>query len=156
MIAAGVSALLIALTAVPIQQDDGVPQYVEEAAEKYGEEYNIAPEFLEAIAYTESRYQADAENGSCKGLMQISVKWHADRMEELGVTDIYDPDGNMHVAADYLSELFHKYEDPGLVLMHYNGASREAVTEYIETGNMSEYTEKTLALSEDLERRHGK
>lgn len=156
MLTAGVATVLAAMIAAAPVQSDGVPQEVAQAAERYGTEYRIAPELLEAVAYTESRYQPDAENGSCKGLMQISVRWHGDRIERLGVTDIYDADQNMHLAADYLSELFETYEDVGLVLMKYNGASDTAVTWYEETGEMSDYAAGILEKSEELERLHGK
>lgn len=158
MITAGVSTVIAAIFAAATLQakPDGIPQYVSAAAETYGAEYNIAPELLEAIAYTESRYQPDAENGSCKGLMQISVRWHEDRMERLRTTDIYDADQNMHIAADYLGELFRKYEDTGLVLLKYNGADKSKIAHYEETGELTEYAQSILDKSEELERVHGK
>lgn len=157
MVTAGITTwLCVMLAAAAPQVPDGIPEYVSAPAEAYGEEYNIAPELLEAIAYTESRYQPDAENSSCKGLMQISVRWHEERMEKLGTTDIYDSGQNMHLAADYLSELFEEYEDPGLVLMKYNGSGKEQISHYMETGEMSEYARGVLDKSEELERIHGK
>jgi hypothetical protein len=42
-------------------------------------------------------------------------------MARLGVTDLYDPEQSMRVAADYLVELFERHCDVGLVLMIYNG-----------------------------------
>ena len=41
-------------------------------------------------------------------------------MERLGVSDLYDPYGNILVATDYLVELFEKHGDIGLSLMIYN------------------------------------
>ena len=38
------------------------------------------------------------------GLMQIQPKWHEDRMRRLGVTDLLDPEQNVRVGADLLSE----------------------------------------------------
>lgn len=128
---------------------------VEALAEQIGGEYNICPEVLQAIAWKESRYQENAEAGGCSGLMQISEQWHRDRMAELGVTDLHDPDGNMRVAADYIAELVEKYEDIGMVLMVYNGDSQ--AKNYQETGiGLSDYANSVLELSEQLEREHGK
>lgn len=105
--------------------DPDIPDEVEEAARIWGEHYNISPEFLEAVAWTESRFDPEAENSGCIGLMQISPKWHRDRMERLGITeeDLWTVNGSMAVAADYLRELFEIHDDPYWVLMTYNGDS---------------------------------
>ena len=88
--------------------------------------------------------------------MQVSEKWHRDRMKELGVTDLYDPRQNMTVAADYLAELFEEYGEPGMVLMKYNGDST-SVARYGKLGDgMSEYAEGVLQMSAQMEREHGK
>lgn len=101
--------------------DPDIPDEVEEAARKWGEVYEFSPEYLEAIAWTESRYDPEAVNGGCYGLMQVSTYWHTDRMERLGATDIWDIDDNMMTAADYLRELWGQHQDPYWVLMTYNG-----------------------------------
>ena len=105
--------------------DPDIPDEVEEAARKYGEAYGLAPEFLEAVAYAESRYDPEAINGGCVGLMQVAPVWHWDRMERLGVDDdeLMTVEGSMAVAAGYLRELFDTYDDPYWVLMTYNGDS---------------------------------
>ena len=122
--------------------------------EEIGMQYGICPELLEAIMEAESSGNAHAQNGSCKGLMQIYEKYHTDRMERLGVTDIFDARGNILVAADYLAELFCRYGDIGTVLMVYNGSS-----DALERGERADYTEyaaKIMKRSEQLERIHGK
>ena len=125
-------------------------------AEEIGGAYGICPELLQAIAWHESRYEENASNGGCEGLMQVSEKWHRDRMKELGVTDLYDPRQNMTVAADYLAELFEEYGEPGMVLMKYNGDST-SVARYGKLGyGMSEYAEGVLQMSAQMEREHGK
>lgn len=128
---------------------------VMEIAEEVGDEYNICPELLASIAYTESRYEPDVERDGCIGLMQVSAKWHKDRMKELGVSDLRSPYENMLVAADYLAELFKEYEDPGLVLMIYNG---DASAKKYQTGKseLSKYASDILEMSEKLERKHKK
>lgn len=126
-----------------------------EACEKYGEEYGICPELLMAIAEAESSGNPNAENGSCKGLMQVSEKWHKDRMHRLGVEDLFDESGNILVATDYLYELFKKYEDVGMVLMVYNGDSN--AKDYMQgTADLSKYATKILERSTRLEELHGK
>lgn len=133
--------------------DDGIPNEVKEAAEKWGEVYNICPEFIEALAYQESRYHADvvSADGKYIGLCQISPACHKKRMEKLGVDDLTDVDGNIAVACDYLAELFEQYEgDVDVVVMCYNG-------DYSwKRGNVSNYAKEIVERSAELERLHGK
>lgn len=128
-----------------------IPAEAQEACVKYGDEYGICPELLMAIIERESSGRPDVENGGCKGLMQISDRWHKDRMERLDVMDIYDVDGNIHVGADYLAELFGKYEDVGIVLMVYHGEKDAANKE-----KLSSYADWILTRSAELERMNGK
>lgn len=118
------------------------------------EDKHICPELVEAIIEAESSWNPKAQNGDCIGLMQVSESWHKDRMARLGVADLTDPYDNILVGVDYLAELFEQYEDVGAVLMKWNGDSR--LSEYLETGELSEYAEKVLKRSAELERLHGK
>lgn len=125
-----------------------VPQDIELYCEKAGAEFNVCPELLEAIAWRESRFCEDAENQGCSGLMQISVKWHKNRMVDLGVKDIYDAEGNIRVGANYLQELLSKYDgDVDLALKEYNGDTSKGVSNYVV---------EILEVSAALERVHGK
>lgn len=57
--------------------------------------------------------------------MQVMQKWHEERMEKLGVTDLSIPEENITVGIDFLVELFEKYGEVEMVLMAYNmGESR--------------------------------
>lgn len=115
---------------------------------------DICPEFVEALIERESRWNPEAVNGDCVGLMQISEQWHKERMRALGAKDLKDPFDNIDVGVDYLRELFERYEDPGMVLMIFNGDSR--AKDLQSTGNLSEYAEWILKRSAELEREHGK
>ena len=128
-------------------------EQVLQIAEEIGGKYNICPEFLTAIAFRESRYNPNAEYDGCSGLMQVSPKWHVDRMERLDVSDLRDPYGNMLVASDYLLELFEQYGDPGMVLQVYNGDSN-ADEYWIGDSGMSEYATNIIKMSEELERKY--
>lgn len=123
---------------------------------QYGEEYGICPELLMAIIERESSGQADAENDGCMGLMQVNVAFHAERMKRLGCTDIFDEAQNIHVAADYLSELIGKYEDIYIVLMSYNMGESKA-DKLIDKGIYdSGYAIEVCERAQELERLHGK
>lgn len=143
---------LFLLPGISVQAEEcTVPLEIKQLSEKIGQEYNICPELLQSMAWQESRFQPDAENAGCKGLMQINDKWHKERIARLGVTDIYNLEANMRVAADYLSELFKEYEDVGTVLMVYHGES--GAVDKIE---LSYYADAVLTRSAELERIHGK
>lgn len=102
----------------------------------------------------ESRFDPEAENDGCTGIMQVSGKWHKDRMERLGVEDLKDTEGCMRVAVDYLAELVEDGEDMEAALMRYHGESR--IRERLSEGELSEYVDKVLAVSAMLEQRNGK
>lgn len=140
-------------------EDPDIPNGVEMLAVTYGAEFNICPEFLEAIAFYESTYGTNIENGSCIGLMQVnlSCKEQQERMALYGYTDadMWNDAPSMHVAADYLADLFEEYKDPAEVLMRYNG-DRTGLKKFKKSGKISEYAQKILTLSEELEVKHGK
>ena len=78
-------------------------------------------------------------------------------MERLGVTDIYEPYGNILVAADYLRELFDEREDDDVyyVLMRYNMAIDTANSLYA-AGEITDYARSIVRRAAELERLHGK
>ena len=81
------AALLISLLGAGVRaqaEECVVPDHILEISNEIGKEYNICPELLQSIAFQESRFQADAQNGGCTGLMQVNPAWHEDRMRELG------------------------------------------------------------------------
>lgn len=120
--------------------DTRIPDDIEAAAIYWGEVYELEPEFLEAVAWAESRFDPEAVNGGCVGLMQVSPIWHTERAEKLGFTaeDLMTVEGSMAVAADYLAELKAKHDDYYWVLMTYNGDSRASSYLELEAGP-SEY-----------------
>lgn len=131
-----------------------VPEEVALISEELGAEYNLCPETLQAVAWVESRFDPEAENDGCIGIMQVSEKWHQERMESLGVSDLTDIRGNMTVAADYLAELAADEEDLEEALMRYHGESR--ILQRLDAGEMSDYVDKVLEISAMLEHRNGK
>ncbi len=136
-------------TVPPCYEETYLSAEIVEICEEVGEEYAICPELLMALIERESSGHADAQNGSCKGLCQISERWHSDRMERLGVTDIYDPESNIRLCADYLCELGAEYQDIAIVLGRFHGESNAEI-------KISNYTTGILERSEELEKAHGK
>lgn len=145
-----VTAEIVAAEVVQSAPESGIviPEYIVEITEEVGQAYHISPELLQAIAWRESRFDPDAvsSNGACFGVMQVSEKWHSDRL--LPGEKLTDPQANIRVAAEYLSELFERYRELDIVLMKYNGDSRA-----LEPGYISGYARDVMELAEELENR---
>ncbi len=125
--------------------------YCEEA----GRDYGICPELLEAIMEEESGGDPGAVGGAGEiGLMQIYPKYHRERAERLGADRLEDPEWNVLVAADYLSELFQRYGDVGTVLMAYNGV--KDAKERGARGDYTDYAKRVMERAAQLERENGK
>lgn len=96
--------------------------------------YGIDPAIIFAMCYRESTYNPSSigDNGAAFGLMQIQPKWHSDRMERLGCTDLLDPYQNVIVGTDYLAEQLIRYGgDMGKALVAYNaGHYKGTITRY--------------------------
>lgn len=126
--------------------------------EEYGSRSSICPELLESIAFYESRFEKDVTNKNCVGIMQIDVEIHADRIRSFGyqIEDMYDPEKNIEIACDILSDFYEIYGDNNyLVILSYGGRQKE-ILNYKKNGNLSEYATKILWLSEKYERFHDK
>lgn len=131
-----------------------VPPEIEALCIEIGKVNGICPELLTAICWKESRFQADVVNasGTCHGIAQIHRGSHRQRMERLGVTNLYDPKENLQVCADYLKELFDQYEDVATVLEIYNGDGSAAS----DPERTSGYAQKVINIAQALERAHWK
>lgn len=106
-----------------------------------------------AVVYQESRFQSDAENGSCVGLMQIN-QVNGDRLfSKIGVTDLRDPEQNLQAGIWMLGELFEKYGEWNMVLTAYNNGESCAKKEFFDKGMIScPYSESVLRKSEEWKR----
>ena len=98
------------------------------------EAQHIDPAIVMAMAYRESGYNAAAigDGGDSYGLLQIQPRWHYERMQALGCTDLLDPFQNVTVAVDYLAEQLARYDgDMAKALVAYNqGHFYETITDY--------------------------
>lgn len=154
------SSLSVSAKAEPstIQYDDGIPEEIRLYCEEVGEQFNICPELLEAMAYNESRFYPTVTNGNCYGIMQVNVKIHAFRLEKYGYTeeDMFDPYCNLMVAADYLADLYEMYGDENPIVLSVYQGNWKAVSRYKEYGFLSNYVQTILEHSAEYERLHKK
>ena len=138
--------------------EDGIPDEIRILCEKIGNEFEICPELLEAMAYRESRFIPSVKNGNCVGMMQVNVKVHKERIEKYGWTadDMLDPEKNLTVAADLLKELYDTYGDDNPIVLSLYSGNWKAVQKYKEYGFLSDYVDDVLTRSAEYERMHGK
>ena len=68
--------------------------------------------------------------------------------------NLFDPEGNVFVGADYLAELAGECGDVGAALMAYNGTAD--AEERGKRGEYTEYAEKIMKRAAELERLHKK
>ena len=89
------------LESVDLTED--LQKYIFEIAE----DYRISPYIIIAMVEKESTNNPNSigDNGKSFGLMQVMKKYHLERMERLGVTDLLDPYQNILVGIDYLRRI---------------------------------------------------
>lgn len=124
---------------IPLTNEEQV--FLQSACEEFEVPYALALGLIEQE--TDFR-NIICDNGASTGYMQVQKKWHWDRMERLGVTDLSEPNGNFRVGLDYLSELYGKYEDWSLALTVYNmGHNPGYITDYAKNvmGNYERWQE---------------
>lgn len=123
-------------------------EYIKEA----GTKYNIAPELIEALIYSESNCNVEynGENDSI-GLMAISSDLRNSYIDY--DVNYYDPYKNIMTGSEILYNLFKKYEDVTLVVMCYTEGETE---ETIERYNNLEDSDATsiVNLSDKLQIKH--
>ena len=117
-------------------------------------EEGMDPTVIIAMIEVESNYDSDAlgDGGNSFGLMQIQPRWHSERMQALGVTDLLDPKQNVTVGIDILAELVAKYEgNIEMALVAYNAGPTGAYRHWFSRGvYSSDYSKKVLAISAEL------
>lgn len=120
-----------------------IPLTTEEQASLWGacEEFGVPYELALAVIWTETRYQnITGDGGDSLGYMQIQPRWHKERMDRLGVSDLMEPEGNFRVGCLILSELL------------AGGETEDALTRYnTGHGGPSEYAARVMGYMEVLE-----
>lgn len=113
--------------------------------------YGIEDEYPTAIAMYEQEtgYQPKktGKHGD-KGGFQVVEEYHKDRMERLGVTDLYDIYQNSTVAMDYYAELWRYYDGNRVkALTAYNGGHGAVIS-----GKDTGYAKKVIARAERIKK----
>ena len=102
--------------------------------EQISRKYRLDSRIVKALIEEESGWleTAEGDGGESIGLMQIQERWHRERMQRLGVTDLYDPKQNVKVGCDILAELLGKYGNYKDALSVYNSGNTKDGKQYAE------------------------
>lgn len=118
------------------------------------EKYHIDPAIVTAMIFKESTYRSHllGDGGKSYGLMQVQKRWHEERMDKLGVTDLFDPFQNVTVGIDILAGHIEAYDgNVEMALVAYNmgttGARRNCFSKGVYS---SKYSRAVLEKAEEL------
>jgi hypothetical protein len=110
--------------------------YLYAACEEAGIEYELA---LAVIRQETNFRNVVGDDGNSIGYMQIQPKWHKERMERLGVTDLMDAESNFRVGCDFLAELLDKYTLEEALTAYNSGKAGQSAYAKSVMGYMEEY-----------------
>lgn len=102
---------------------DDIPLSYELQALLYGACKEFGIDYPLALAMIEQETQFKnimGDGGKAYGYFQVWIKWHEDRMAQLGVSDLMDPEGNFRVALHFMRENLDKYGSLEDALSFYN------------------------------------
>ena len=141
--------------AVPMERDpvrDDIPLDAEtqrllwQACEETGLTYELAL----AVIWKETTFRnVVGDGGESFGYMQVQPRWHKERMDRYGVTDLMDPYSNFLVGCDYLVELAETDRGIQWMLHAYNGGPAYA-NRLAEAGKVSQYASDVLSYMNTL------
>ena len=116
---------------------DGETQaFLRSACEESGITYELA---LAVIRQETDFRNIVGDNGDSIGYMQIQPRWHEERMERLGVTDLSEPYSNFRVGCDFLAELLEKYTLEEALTAYNSGKAGQSEYATSVMGYMEEY-----------------
>lgn len=127
--------------------ENGFPEKMQIYTRCLCEQYDVPYALVLAIIEQESGYEFDktGDSGQSKGYMQIYEKWHTDRMQNLGCTDLMNPYQNVRVGIDFLSYLLKKYGTIQDTLAAYNYGEKGA-REYLWSNGVYVYSYNTAIM----------
>lgn len=104
------------------------PLDYQDQIKKYAVEFNLEPELVAAVIYSESHFNPDSVSRvGARGLMQIMPPTGGSIASDLGVANynpdiLFDPETNIRFGSYYLRELLDNYNnDVNAALAGYNG-----------------------------------
>lgn len=151
-ISLAVAVLSIVAPSMPEYKDTYVSEEIQGYVSEVSQFYDLNPNLILAMIEAESSGRTKVvSKAGCVGLMQVSPKWHKDRMDRLGVTDLTDAYSNILVGCDFVAEMFAKYDDVYCVLMGYNQGEYSGAIGKAMEGKYSRYAKKIVSRMNELD-----
>ncbi len=95
------------------------------------QQYGVDSSVIFSVMYQESRFNPNAVSHSgAIGLMQVIQRYSQDRMNRLGVSDLFDPASNILVGIDILADYYYRNGNWTAALTEYRYGSPYASTDY--------------------------
>lgn len=133
-----------------VPMSDELQRYIREQAERQDVPFEIAL----AVIERESSYQPDAVSDTGDfGLMQINICNHRWLYEELGITDVMDPEQNIEAGLYILGQAFQKYDDLDKALMAYNMGDSGMKSAWSKGQHSSKYSRAVIETAQALKRK---
>lgn len=155
-ISLAVAVLSLVAPAEPKYKDTYIDEEIQGYVIEISELYDLNPNLIFAMIEAESSGRRKVvSKAGCVGLMQVSPKWHKERMDRLGVSDLKDAYGNILVGCDYVAEMFAKYDDVYCVLMGYNQGEYSGAIGKAMEGKYSAYAKKIVKRMNELDEVRG-
>ena len=134
----------------PVREDIPLDADTQRLLYQACDETGIRYELALSVIWRESRFtNIIGDSGASVGYMQVQPRWHGDRMERLGVSDLADPYGNFLVGCDYLAEMLEKERGVEWALMAYNGGPSYA-NKMAKAEKVSKYAKDVLEYMNNL------
>lgn len=128
----------------PVREDIPLDAETQRLLYQACDEVGIQYELALAVIHQETGFRnIVGDDGASAGYMQVQQRWHKDRMERVGVTDLTDPYSNFLVGCDYLAELIEKERGLEWALHAYNGGPSYA-NKMAKAGKISQYAKDVL------------
>lgn len=112
-----------------------------------------------AMIEQESGYKQEriGDDGESLGYMQVMQKWHEERMERLGATDLLNACQNIRVGVDYIKELLDRYGTIQDALTAYNYGEAGAKEHLWSNGVfVYDYNQTIMSRMKEIEEEMGK
>jgi hypothetical protein len=123
----------------------------QEALYRAANEFDVPYELAVAVVWKETQFRnVPGDGGEASGYMQVWKRWHGDRMESLGVSDLNDAEGNFRVGCSYLGELLDRYGNTHKALMAYNAGESGAAEMWAKGYTSSDYSRKVIGYMEGI------
>jgi len=147
----GIVGILVYFYLPPMLSETLYPLEYKDLIIKYAKQYNLNPNYVAAVIYSESHFNSQATSPvGARGLMQIMPATGAGIAKNLGEGDkysankLYEPETNIRYGCYYLNTLVTKYAySSSLPLIAYNGgvglADRYAVNQRLVLNSETSY-----------------